>query len=350
MSADLRAAAEQAWPAFVLVTGLLLTGFAAGADGVFAWAAARMARARVPPLAVFGLALAAIAVVTALLNLDTSVVFLTPLLVGLARASGLDELPFLYASVLMANASSLFLPGSNLTNLLVLAREDVSGGVYAARTLPAALAAALVTAATLTFTFRGRLKQRGTASANPGPARPGAVGACAVVLVAALTVALPQPAIPVLVAGALAAVAVGRRRGTRARELLAAASPAVTLALFLAAIALGTLARAWSGPAQLLAHAGRWGGAAIGALAAVGVNNLPAAVLLSAQPPQHARALLIGLNVGPNLAVTGSLSAYLWFRAARGAGARPSAREFSRRGIPIALLAGTAALLAITLI
>jgi arsenical pump membrane protein len=85
-------------------------------------------------------------VVRSVLNLDTSVVFLTPILIGAARGLGVDDDPFLYGSVLMANASSLLLPGANLTNLLVLAGEPVGGATFAWRILPAALAAALVTA------------------------------------------------------------------------------------------------------------------------------------------------------------------------------------------------------------
>jgi arsenical pump membrane protein len=66
---------------------------------------------------------------------------------------------------------------------------------------------------------------------------------------------------------------------------------------------------------------------------------------LSAQSLPHPRALLIGLNVS-NLAVTGSLSAYLWFRAARQIDARPSIVAFSCRGIVLAPIAIAAALLA----
>jgi arsenical pump membrane protein len=76
------------------------------------------------------------------------------------------------------------------------------------------------------------------------------------------------------------------------------------------------VARTWSGPVDLLASASPWETCAIGALLAIGVNNLPAAVLLSAAPPPHPRALLPGLNLGPNLAVSGSLSSSLWFKAA----------------------------------
>src|SRR5207253_8716907 len=86
---------------------------------------------------------------------------------------------------------------------------------------------------------------------------------------------------------------------------------------------------------------------ALGALGAVALNNLPAAVLFSARAPAHPRALLIGLDLGPNLAVTGSLSALLWFKAARAVGARPSLRRVSRIGIvlvPCSIVAALAAL------
>ena len=62
------------------------------------------------------------------------------------------------------------------------------------------------------------------------------------------------------------------------------------------------------------------------------------AVLLSAHSVGHP-ALLLGLNVGPNIAVTGSLSAFLWLRVARQVNAQPSLVAFSRRGVPLAVLA-----------
>ncbi len=120
--------------------------------------------------------------------------------------------------------------------------------------------------------------------------------------------------------------------------------------LFLASVALGVLARSWNGPARLVAGASRWETAGIGAVAAVVVNNLPATVLLSAGAVPHPRALLIGLNIGPNLAVTGSLSAYLWIRAARQVGARPSITAFSARGVLLAPLAILTALAAASLL
>ncbi|MBS1860128.1 MAG: hypothetical protein JSS68_00300 [Actinobacteria bacterium] len=93
--------------------------------------------------------------VTAVLNLDTAVVFLTPVLVFAARRRRVAVEPFLYGCVFMANASSLFLPGSNLTNLLVLdAHEGASGAGFAAQMLPLALTAAVVTAIGVAILFR----------------------------------------------------------------------------------------------------------------------------------------------------------------------------------------------------
>src|SRR5207237_8224417 len=124
-------------PPFVLVTGLLLIGTVAGTDGLFEAVGARLARAPLSPRALLLALLGLVAAVTAVLNLDTSVVFLTPVLVHAARRRGLNERPFLYGAVFMSNSASLLLPGSNLTNLLV-ARTTAAG--FAAQMLPAWLA------------------------------------------------------------------------------------------------------------------------------------------------------------------------------------------------------------------
>jgi len=64
--------------------------------------------------------------------------------------------------------------------------------------------------------------------------------------------------------------------------------------------------------------------AVVGAVFSVLVNNLPAASLLAARVPPRPFALLVGLNIGPNLFVTGSLAWLLWLRSAKSAGAHPS--------------------------
>jgi arsenical pump membrane protein len=97
-------------------------------------------------------------------------------------------------------------------------------------------------------------------------------------------------------------------------------------------VALGTIARLWHGPDDLLDGSSAMA-AGIGASASVLVNNLPAAVVLSAHPPAHPTALLLGLDLGPNLAVTGSLSAVLWLQAAHAINSPASIATYSRLGI-----------------
>jgi len=342
----LSAAAEVAWPPFVLVSGLLLVGLVANRDGLFEQTGRFLQGLPGPPVVLLAACLLLVAVVTAVLNLDTAVVFLTPVLVHAARGRGIEEEPFLYGAVYMANASSLYLLGSNLTNLLVLDHQSISGTTFAAHMLVIALAATLATALGLFVLFRRRL--RAATGQHPQPASwnalglglPGALAA------AALTIALRNPAIPVFVVGvAVAAIEVGRGR-LHCREVLRAVGPVVLISLFLLCVALGVLARSWDGPAQLLGGAGSWSTAGIGALASVTINNLPAAVLLSAHPVAHPSALLLGLNVGPNIAATGSLSAFLWWRAAQQVHAQPSLVAFSRRGAPLAIFAIVLALAA----
>jgi arsenical pump membrane protein len=328
------ASAAQAWPPFVLVAGLLMIGAVAAEDGLFEAIGARLARSRLGRHGLLVALLGLVATVTAVLNLDTSVVFLTPVLVLAARHRGLDERPFLYGSVFMANAASLLLPGSNLTNLLVLRGDPQGGGSFAADMLPAWLTACSLTAAIVALAFRcGRVEPSRSGGAHPLRLR---VGAAATLAAALLVVALRNPALPVLVVGLLA-VAAERLRPRLDARILAL--------LFAATVFLGTVARLWHDPARLLAASGPWSAAGIGAAASLLVNNLPASVLLTAQPPAHPDALLLGLDLGPNLAVTGSLSAVLWLQSARTVGARPSIATYTRLGlvlVPVTLAAAVA--------
>jgi arsenical pump membrane protein len=330
-------AASQAWPAFLLVAGLLLIGAVAAADGLFEATGARLARTRLGARGLLLALLGLVAVVTAVLNLDTAVVFLTPVLVHAARRRALDERPFLYGSVFMANAASLLLPGSNLTNLLVLRNDPQSGAAFALQMLPAWLTACTITAVFVAVAFRLDDGRRAT---DEPPTLHLRLGAAATLAAALLVVALPNPALPVLAIG-LAAAALRRLRPRLDTRTLAL--------LFALTVALGTLARLWHEPARLLDGSTAWASAGIGAATAVLMNNLPAAVLLSAQPPTHPDALLLGLNLGPNLAVTGSLSAVLWLQAARTVGARASIATYTRLGlvlVPVSLAPTLVALLA----
>lgn len=128
-----RSAASQDWSPFVLVAGLLVVGLVADDDGLFEAVGSRLAQLFPNDLAMFAGAAVVVSAVTAVLNLDTSVAFLTPVLVHLARTRRSDETPLLYGCLMSSNAASLLLSGSNLTNLIVLGHLHLSGGRFAAR-------------------------------------------------------------------------------------------------------------------------------------------------------------------------------------------------------------------------
>jgi arsenical pump membrane protein len=342
---EARGAAAQDWPPFVLVAGLLLVGLVADGDRLFAAGGHLLARLSPNGVLLYaGTALLVVAVTT-LLNLDTSVTFLTPVLVYAARSrGGREEAPLLYACLLLSNAGSLLLPGSNLTNLIVLGHLHLSGRAFLGHMALPALAAAAVTAVVVGAVHHRSL--RTTVAAVEAPERPVlGVGLVAIVVVTVLVLALRAPALPVAGVGVAAVLLRSRRGGTpgtSVREAAGVLGVPVLVGLFGLAVALGTLGRSWSGPATLLSHLDAWGTAAVAALTSVLVNNLPAASLLAARQPPHPFALLIGLNVGPNLFVTGSLAWILWLRAAKAAGGRPDVRRASLLGlasVPLAMAA-----------
>jgi arsenical pump membrane protein len=336
----------QAWPAFALVTGLLLIGRVAAQDDLFAAAGSRIAALPGGPAALLAGMLGLVAATTVVLNLDTAVVFLTPVAVQLARARGLDHRAFVYGAVFMSNSASLLLPGSNLTNLLVLDGARVSGLDYARLMLVPWQAAVMVTWLLMWAMQRRTTSPHRTGRAAGAVRIRGRLGVAAVGAAAVVVLLVHDPAIPVLVIGvASAAWRLLRRRidlGSVLRSL-----PVALAGLFVLAVSAGSLARLWTVPATVAATAGRLASALLGAAGAVTVNNLPAAMLLTSHPPAHPLFLLLGLNLGPNLVITGSLSAVLWRRLARENGAEVSVTRYVRLGlivVPLTLAAAVAGL------
>jgi arsenical pump membrane protein len=352
-----RSSAAQVWSPFVLVAGLLLVGLVADDDGLFAAVGYRLAALAPTDLALFGGAALIIAVVTALLNLDTSVVFLTPVLIHAARSRGQSETTLLIGCLLLSNSGSLLLPGSNLTNLIVLGHLRLSGGQFLSRmALP--WAASVFLTGSLIAAVEHRRMRRGSgvrtwkgASERVAPGRlSGKLGVFAVLAVTGLVLVLRSPALPVLAVGLLAILLRLVARRDRLGHVLEILGVPVLVGLFGIATALGTLGRTWSGPASLLSHLDAVGSAVVAAGASVVLNNLPAASLLAARVPPHPFALLVGLNIGPNLFATGSLAWILWWRTARTAGARPPVARAVALGlitVPLSMAAALA-MLAVT--
>jgi arsenical pump membrane protein len=95
---------------------------------------------------------------------------------------------------------------------------------------------------------------------------------------------------------------------------------------------------------------GLLGAAGLAALLANLLNNLPAVLILIPaveSSPGLLLAVLIGVNVGPNLTYVGSLATLLWRQILHARDAAPATGEFLRLGaltVPAALVAGVAAL------
>ena len=328
------AAIQQTCEPFVLVLGLLLIGHVASSVGLFEVAGSKLARLRGGTVVLFVSMMLLAAVVTATLNLDTSVGFLTPVLLQTARHRKVKEEAFLYGSIFMANAASLLLLGSNLTNILVFARSDVRGTAFA-RTMfvPWLLSITLTTLVVLVWRWRDL-------SAKPVIERddaqrfsfgPGIVG---IVVAVVLMLVVSRPAIPVLAVAVIVATAdiLIRRRFTLA-SLTSSANLPMVVGLFVLATAVSVASRYWHVSQHLIGTAGSWQTAGVAAAASNLINNLPAAAMLSTKFPTHPYSLLFGLNLGPNLTVIGALSSMLWLKVARREGASPSAWTFTKIGV-----------------
>jgi arsenical pump membrane protein len=159
------------------------------------------------------------------------------------------------------------------------------------------------------------------------------LGLLAIVLATGLILATHSSALGVAAIGVVSVGVRIRQRKDSLRRVMDVLGVPLLVGLFGIAVALGTLGRLWSGPAHLMSHLGLWATAGTAALTSVLVNNLPAASLLAARTPSHPFSLLVGLNLGPNLLVTGSLAWMLWYRTAQRAGANPSLRRASLLGV-----------------
>ncbi|MCE3555253.1 arsenic transporter [Pseudonocardia sp. RS11V-5] len=362
------------WPAAVAEIGelgptvgflaaILLLGRLADAEGVFTWLGARLAgaaRGHAPRL--FGLVFAAATAVTVVLSLDATVVLLTPVVLATTARLRLPERPHAYACVHLANAGSLLLPVSNLTNLLVFEASGLSFLGFAGLMLLPWLVTLAVEYGVLRRFFRADL---GESVPVPTP-RNGERAPRFALVVLALTLAgfgLSSTAgvAPVWVAAAGAVVLAVRalvRREIGFGGLVRGTSP--LFCVFVLALGVVVAAVATHGLAGWLAgilpdaptFPGLLGVAAVAAVLANVVNNLPATLVLVAAlgPAPHPAlvlALLLGVNFGPNLTYVGSLATLLWRRVLP---VTPSLRTFTAVGlltVPVALTAATAALWAV---
>ncbi|MGA8117470.1 MAG: SLC13 family permease [Actinocatenispora sp.] len=294
---------------------------------------ARLGRGRYPAL--FLLCVGFAALTTATLNLDTTAVLLTPVMLALARKLRVDPLPLAVTTVWLANTASILLPVSNLTNLLAQQRIGLSPLGFAERMWLPQLAVLLVTMAVLWVAFWRRARTVDNRYAVPEPHRPRHRGlylvaglACVMFVIAILV----QVQLGVASAVAAAIVVVGFvvvDRGPLRWKLIPWRLLVMVTGLFLVMQTVGehgldAVARSLMGSGDGLSGALRAAG--VGAGMSNLVNNLPAYVAGEAVVlvDNHLQllALLLGTNVGPVITPWASLATLLWYERCRTHGVR----------------------------
>ncbi|UFS58396.1 SLC13 family permease [Subtercola endophyticus] len=352
------ALAERVGPVLGFVVAITVVTELAADAGLFSVVSDRLAawgRGRVWMLWVFVLVLATVS--TLFLSLDTTAVLVTPVVVLLALNAGISPIPFAVATVWLANTASLLLPISNLTNLL--AAEQMSGGSpagFVAVVWAPALVGIVVPVVLLSLLFRRRLRGAFTVPAAT------AVRDRRLLVVAGVVVLVLLPllvsGLPVWIpatAGAVVLVLafVLRRRFEPLTWRLVPWSPvAIAAGLFVIVEAaqvhglstlVGSVAGSGSSFFALLQLSG------LGMLAANGINNLPAYLVLepaAAGSSVRLAALLIGVNLGPLITPWASLATLLWHQRVTSLGVTVSWPRFMLFGalavvvtVPLAVLA-----------
>ncbi|MEU0676434.1 SLC13 family permease [Streptomyces sp. NPDC006172] len=356
------AEAERLGPVVGFLAAVLVLAHLCDVEGLFtacgAWMARRAAgRPRRLLTAVFVLA----SVVTAVLSLDATVVLLTPVVFATAARMGVRSRPHVYACAHLSNTASLLLPVSNLTNLLAFTASGLSFTRFAAlMALPSLVAVAAEYAVFRRFFAADLPAAEPAPDHGPAPEVPLfaliTVGCTLAGFVVASAVGL-EPVWAAL-AGALvmAGRALARRRVTPAAVVRSAAPGFLAFVLALGVVVRAVvdhgladaLRRVLPDGSGLLALLGL---AAVAAVLANLINNLPAVlVLVPLAAPAGAGAVLavlLGVNIGPNLTYAGSLATLLWRRVVQGHGERVDVGEFTRLGlltVPAALIPAVVAL------
>lgn len=355
-TADAEATVRRILPILLFLATVLVLAELTAEAGLFDMLATRLATlGRGNFAALFGLCVTFAAITTISLNLDTTAVLLTPVMLALARSLKVPPLPLAMTTVWLANTGSLLLPVSNLTNLLAANRVSLPPAAFAA-TMGLAQAAAI--AATMAFLW-ARYWNRRARGADRYQLPPPHVAHDRVLLrLAGLTCLFFISAIiggvelgiaSAIAAGVLVAGFAVRRRSALRWGLIPWRLPVFVTGLMLVVqtISIHFLGNVVSAMIGLSGGAvGTFRAAAVGVGLSNVLNNLPAYLADEAVVPvaNHVQllGLLIGTNVGPVITPWASLATLLWYERCRAHRVQVPLRPFMLTGVGLALV-GTAA-------
>lgn len=363
------AAAAKGIDVYLFLIGMMLLAEVARQEGLFDWLAALAVRhARSSARRLFLIIYSVGTIVTVFLSNDATAVVLTPAVYSAATAARVEPLPYLFICAFIANAASFVLPISNPANLVIFGAHipPLAQWLYQF-TLPS-IASILITYLLLRFTQRAAINQK---ISEEFPIEPLSVGGkCVAVGIALTALGLlgassldRQLGLPTFIAGTAVTVIVlitSRRSPLPVlRDISWGVLPLVAgLFILVASVEqtgiLNSVTQMLHNVAASSPRDASFGAGILVALASNLLNNLPtglvaATVSQSADVPlQVTSATLIGVDLGPNLSVTGSLATILWLMALRREGEAVTVWQFLKLGIIVMPPALVVALLAIT--
>jgi arsenical pump membrane protein len=340
---------------YFFLVGMMLIAELARREGLFDWLAAlAVEHARGSPQRLFLLVYLVGTLVTVLLSNDATAIVLTPAVYAATRAAGATPLPYLLACAFVANAASFVLPISNPANLVVFGERMPHLADWLRQFAVPSLASIVVTYLALHLTQRGAINDeriektvsRLRLSYGGKSAAYGTV-AIGVVLVGASALDI-QLGLPTFICGVVTcAVVLGLNRQTPLpllKDISWSVLPLVA-GLFVLVEALARtgmivqLAAALQAGASASVPKTTWAVGVATALADNIANNLPVGLIAGSVtasdhlPSSVVAAMLIGVDLGPNLSITGSLATILWLVALRREGINVTAWRFLRIGL-----------------
>ncbi|MFV3113260.1 SLC13 family permease [Gordonia amicalis] len=350
---DLSAAAAEVTtmaPTIGFLAAMLVVADVCAREGVYTWVGTVLAGwSRSSPHRLLRIVFVAAAVTTAILSLDTTIVLLTPVAVATARHIGARVTPIAFSSAHLANTASTLLPVSNLTNLLAFSATGLGFLGFTGVMLAPWVAAIVVEYLIFRWYFADELRASAPvetdAEPQPDAHRPTLLLVALALLLVAFVIAEPFGVPLAAVAGvgavlftlpALFRSPVATLRNTITAVNIPFLGFVATLGVVILPVRDGPLGD-WIG-GLIPSSSTLLGILLVAVLAAVLsnlVNNLPATLLLIplvAHDPGLVLAMLLGVNIGPNLAYFGSLANLLWREIMHRDVAAPTSREYLRLG------------------
>ena len=339
---------------YLFLFGMMLLSETARHEGLFDWVAQyAVAHAHGSPRRLFLLVYGVGVIVTAFLSNDATAVVLTPAVFAAAKKAKLEPLPYLFICAFIANAASFVLPISNPANIVLYGDHTPPLAVWLKSFALPSLLSVVATYLMLRWAMRNDLDAAFTVEAGTEKLSSGAKAALAGIAVTAvtlLTVSLLdiRLGLPTALLGLATTLFVLVQQRQSPLPLIKDVSWGIiplVAGLFVLVEAIertGLIRLLATDLTQLVAISERLAGATAGGLVAVlsnVINNLPmgligATTIAAAKPPQAVTdAILIGVDLGPNFSVSGSLATILWLLVIRREGEHVGYRTFLKIGL-----------------